>query len=278
MNRIKNSFSSPMIDIANDYKDYITAHEQAREGVCYGASLYWASQTLSDLISNTTTKTLQIRDRESFFNFSLYIQMVCRTYSRPDSLYSALWYPHPLHRIIRNIHLQQKIINGKNLPELKYSIVNTADAIKNINQMCLYSHQHRNKAIIIGTATRDNQCRHATVLINIDGTLFFFDVNKGVYFLGKECRGIVKELLETVRQNLSLPPEAPCFIQNRGDYHTIISADPNLKTNFFRPGSTPYSPPAPTQMGWYNYFTQMPSRWLPGPVFRSGVLNGWSKN
>lgn len=255
------SFSKPIVNIRKDYKEYINKHYNGG-GMCFGAALYWATQTLSETLSPTpTARTMLIQNRDDFFKLSINLHNLYKEYmtSHTDG------YPVILERIKQ----QEQFLLGKTSPNLTYSFSNGEQLITDIRLMCGGSGLSKNKAIILKTRLTYDGSEggyfHSTALVNLNGAIFFFDANRGVYHFGEKFSSSPERIIKLIVKNLGLPADSQ-YKYCDGSYHINIQAPKNLTTSVFLGAGAP----SPQQC-------QMPSGEIPEALLISELITGWSK-
>lgn len=166
------------VKTATSYNKYIM--KKNSRGICFGASLYWASDVLREIANDSKTIEFTLRDKQRFYDFGAHIQKVYREihHNRMDT-------------IIRTLNHQEDFLANKTGYKLKYTLISGASAKTRIDLMIKNHSQYRNTAIILCTeltkplfsidGKESTTLPHATAFLNYEGDNYLFDINRGVY-------------------------------------------------------------------------------------------------
>ncbi|WP_039055805.1 hypothetical protein [Enterobacter sp. Bisph1] len=198
-------------DICSSTEGYFPFIQRNKGGICFGAALYWISDSFKKIRENASPlyvsndgqgpdmlKKMDVK----FYDFSHGLQMAY------EHLYIKTL---SMELIVNNLNAQEEFLFAslkEKQPRLHYSSVNRVNAVEIAQRILLKNESYQNTAIILSTSLeysiRRGPWRHSTVLMNYKGRLFFFDANKGIYFISGKQTLHWTSLLSTLTTTLGL--------------------------------------------------------------------------
>ncbi|WP_039055803.1 hypothetical protein [Enterobacter sp. Bisph1] len=189
--------------------------ENASEGICFGAALFWATQSLKKVRTHKLpycvktkkpTELTPTKFKLEFYEFCANLQ-----YSFDNGFVKQLG----AQKLVKLLNQQEERLQRnckkrlkKPASRLHYTGVNpqrVAEIAEGMfNNKLIYS----NSALILSTALKlpvtSEKMEHASVLLHFNKRLFFFDVNKGIYYIVHPERLHWTSLLLTLAENFDI--------------------------------------------------------------------------
>lgn len=189
------------VDTSDSYKYYLQDLKDS-SGKCFGASLYWAADVLREIANDKKTVGFTLENTNKFYDFSSHVQKVYTSICNRlgEDSYGL---------IVETLNKQEELL--KTNYKLYYSRLNGASARTRIGLMIKNNPLYRNCAMVLSTrlinsikssASHENKYyAHATALLNYEGKIFLFDVNRGIYEIKRDfsCNQIIKTICSTFR-------------------------------------------------------------------------------
>lgn len=206
-----------IVDISDDYPHYLMNHSNKPNGICLGASLYWASDVLREIANDRKTIGLMLMNRHQFYNFSEHIHAI---YNKMSSKH----WDHSMKLFADILNSQERRLSTKSNYKLNYSAINGATTKRNIDGMIKNAPPYRNTAIILGISItsrvklifRKYIVRHAFTILNYEGSIYLFDINEGIYKLSNHHKFSLQEIIDMMKKSFNADESDSCTL----DAHT----------------------------------------------------------
>ncbi|KIS44684.1 hypothetical protein [Kosakonia radicincitans] len=192
------------VNIRAEYLKYLM--ERKSGGMCFAASLFWATDALREIANDKKSIGFMINDRTRFFDVSAHTQ-----YSYKKTRHSGLISDQ--HRdIVVLLNGQEKLLSKRYNYKLKYKLFDKKQALKAIQEMQVNASYYKNTAIILGTSFKKivyvkadqkyTAVSHATAMVNYNGECFLFDINSGIFKLKRGLFYSCDDLSHTIIKNI----------------------------------------------------------------------------
>lgn len=195
------------------YNDYIK--NRVSEGVCFGASLFWATQSLKRVRTHnlpfgvktkTPTEATPTKFKLKFYEYSNNLQ-----YSF-EHLFLEKQGEEELVSLLnqQEARIEDYLNRGFKAPvsRLHYHRISAMRAADIAKGMLNDEPAYKSSALILSTALNlsatSGTLEHASVLLHFNKRLFFFDVNRGVYYIAHPGKLHWSSLLLTIAENFDL--------------------------------------------------------------------------
>lgn len=217
------------IDFENKHELY--SDGKNIHGICFGASLQWATDVLRLLAGDKTSAGLDIINHTRFMNVS----------HKNQSAYEYIFSKSPLQSkkiMAETLNRQDDFLSHRYDYKIRYS-ARGGDIIDYLVQNFLNNEpEYTNTALIISTSLSRpvkflnndtdytvSDLSHATALVNHNGKNYFFDINKGIYKLPGNYSISSEDLCEVILENfghgMSVLPGNPYIFSYDFDHFFI---------------------------------------------------------
>jgi hypothetical protein len=211
-----------IVDTTDNYDHYLINYSKKPNGICLGASLYWASDVLREIANDRKTIGLTLMNQHQFYNFSEHIHAIYgEMHAKLEDKSSKL--------IAEILNSQERFLSTRSNYKLHYSVINGATTKRNIDAMIKNAPSCRNTAIIFSMSMasrvklifKNQLYRHAVAILNHEGSVYFFDVNNGVYKLSNHHLFSLQGIAEIIINGFDTS-ESDLWELDKGTSHIFI--------------------------------------------------------
>lgn len=211
-----------IVDTSADYDYYLTHYTKNQSGKCFGASLYWASDVLREIANDRKTIGLMLMNQHQFYNFSSHIHAIySEMHARLEDNSSKL--------IVEVLNNQENFLSTRSNYKLNYSVINGETTKRKIDAMIKNVPSCRNTAIIFSMSItsrvklifKNQLFRHAVAILNHEGSVYFFDVNNGVYKLSNHHLFSLQGIADIIKKGFDTT-ESDLWELDKGTSHIFI--------------------------------------------------------